>query len=108
MTPAPARVNRRSVVMDGVCVAEKIVVLAPVYRSVPPLKTRLAAVAPVPIGLAAPAFIVVVPAGNAKATVPAPRVRVLKVDAALVSESVPPPPFERLTVPAPSLMAPVK
>ena len=65
-----------------------MVELEPVYWSVPPLKTRLAAVAPVPSGLAEPAFMTLVPAGKAKATVPPRMVSVPKSDAVEVSESV--------------------
>ena len=53
----------------------------------PALKTRLAAVAPVPSGLAAPAFMVVVPAGSAKATVPPMMVSVPKSEAEEVSDN---------------------
>ena len=40
--PFPARVKRRSVDTDGVCVSCVKLALPPVYRRVPPLKTRLA------------------------------------------------------------------
>ena len=97
IVPLPASVNWRLEVTLGVWVSEKMAP-EPVYWSVPPLKTRAAAVAPRPSGLAAPAFHVVVAfvpvvAGSAKATVPAPIVTLSIVLAMFVSDCVPPPAF---------------
>ena len=48
MPPLPANWKLRSVVMDGVWVAEKIVGPEPVYWSVPPLNTRPVVALPKP------------------------------------------------------------